>query len=131
MKRGFLLFALFLCLGSASKAQSISEIRDTLHAVAPHIPATHRWTEGDGKKWHDGVEAQFTQATQDTVKMWMQDYSEEAHDYKSLFEAYFTSPTTPMTGLSETDAEIYWELHAVWMMIYANHDHGSGHGSGH
>lgn len=122
MKKTLMLFALFLIIGTATRAQSISQIRDTLISMAPHMPTTHRWNTGDGKKWHDGVHAQFTQQTQDTVKMWMHDYPEESHDYKHYFEAHFNE-LDPPTGLSTTDEQIYWDIHAVWMMIHANHQH--------
>ena len=122
MKKTLLLFMLFLTIGIAGFAQSMAEHRAALNALAPHKPTVHRWTAGDGKKWHDGVVVQYTQTTQDTAKLWIISYPDEAHDYKHYFEEHFDELVPPV-GLSPDDADIYWDLHAIWMMIHANHQH--------
>jgi hypothetical protein len=117
MKKTTMLIVLLVVMTVAAKAQSIAQIQDTISAVAPHLPAVHRWTTADGKKWH-GLNSTFTHETQDTVVNWIAVYPSEANDYFAKV-GVFLNTTDPAT-LSTTDAEKYYDIHAIWIMIHAN-----------
>jgi hypothetical protein len=116
MKKTLMLIALTLTIAITSNAQSTYPIQDTLASVAPHLPAVYRYT-GTGKPWYNGLESTYTHASQDTVDAWIAAYPVEATVCKVKINNYLiaTDPTT----LSSDEAELYKDLHAIWLMIHA------------
>jgi hypothetical protein len=106
-----------VCVATATKAQTIAQMQDTVATYAPHLPLVHRWT-GEGKVWWGLNNAQYTHATQDSVVEWMDTYPTEATDYFLKVGNYFA--THPVDGLLPDDRLVYEDIHAIWLMIHAN-----------
>jgi hypothetical protein len=119
MKKTLMLFALFLVMTVAGKAQTISQMQDTIATYAPHLPAVNRWTTADGKKWWGFNNVAFTHESQDTVVAWIGAYPSEAESYYVKVGTFLTA-NPPGTLPTDADREIYHNMNAVWLMIHAN-----------
>jgi len=119
MKKTLLLFALFVTIAIASKAQSAYPLQDTIAAVAPHVPAVHRWNDGDGKKWYSFDDIVYTHASSDTVNEWITAYPTEAEDFYNTIGLYLNS--TDVSTLSGGEVNLYRDAQAVWLIIHGRY----------
>lgn len=101
-------------LGASTDTTKL-DIQDTIASVASHAPAMARHSGGSGRIYY-AQKYTYTDACHLATLKWAKNYASEAKAFYASVTRFLDN--TDVSTLSATQAGIYYDIQAQWLMIH-------------